>query len=327
MANNKPVRVCVIGAGNMGRNHIRKYATLNESELLAISDVNPATQELAKDYGIAFYSDYKKMLDDLKPEAVSIVAPTPLHFPIASDVLNRGIHCLLEKPIASTVKEATELIAIAKTKGVIFTIGHIERYNPVIRKLKEIIDQKSIGKITSIVCRRVGGFPAAEPKTDVIIDLAVHDIDMISYLIGKYPNEIFSHGSRTLHTKRIDAAEILLDYGSASGFVQANWITPVKIRTIAVTGSKGYVEANYITQELIHYGNNMKRVNNGFESYVKTLGEPKEEVIKVKFTEPLEVEILEFLSAIHSGNSNGLVKPEDAREALKIALLAVKKYE
>lgn len=323
----KPVSVCVIGAGNMGKNHIRKYSTLKQSELIAIADVNPTTKELADEYNAKFYVDYIKMLDEVKPEAISIVAPTPFHHKIATEAMRRGIHCLLEKPIASSVKEATELISLAKKNNLVFTIGHIERYNPVIRKLKEIIDDKKIGKITSVVCRRVGGFPSLEPKTDVIIDLAVHDIDMISYILGKYPKAIYSHGSRTLHTNRIDAAEILLDYGTASGFVQANWITPVKIRTIAVTGSKGYVEANYISQELVHYKNNMKRVNKGFESFVEIYGDPVEEIIKVAFTEPLEVEILTFLAAIRSGDSSKLVQPEDAREALRVALKSVEKYE
>jgi len=322
-----PIRVAVIGAGNMGRNHIRKYAGLKESELLAIADVDPSTEKLAKEYGAKFYLDYKEMLDKERPQAVSIVAPTPFHHAIASDVIGRGIHCLLEKPIANTVEQATELIDLAKNKKVILTIGHIERYNPVIRKLKDILSNGAVGEITSIVCRRVGGFPAAEPKTDVIIDLAVHDIDMMSYLLGRYPLSVYSHGSRTLHTNRIDSAEILMDYGTASGFVQANWITPVKIRTIAVTGSKGYVEANYITQELVHYKNNMERVNRGFESFVKTFGDPVEEKIKVEFVEPLEVEILAFIDAINTNNTSDIVDPKDAREALRIALKSVEKYE
>lgn len=242
--------------------------------------------------------------------------------------MERGIHCLLEKPIASTVAEATKLIKLAKEKSVVFSVGHIERYNPVIQKLKELIDSGNIGNISSVVCKRVGGFPAKEPKTDVIIDLAVHDIDIINHLLGKYPKEVFSHGSRTLHTNKIDAAKILLDYGDASGFVHASWVTPVKIRTVAVTGTKGYVEANYITQQLTHYEQNMKRVKSGFESFVKNLGEPKKHVIDVKFTEPLGVELRTFLDVIRGERSpKHLVDPGAAKEALKIALRSLERYE
>jgi predicted dehydrogenase len=322
----KPVKVGVIGAGNMGKNHIRKYAALSESELCAIADPDPAAAVLAKEFGVRFYQDSTEMLDKERPEAVSVVAPTAHHFQIGNEVLKRKIHLLLEKPIASTVAEAKKLIALAKRSGSVFTIGHIEHYNPVILRLKQLIDEGGIGDITSVVCKRVGGFPPVEPKTDVIIDLAVHDIGIINFLLGKYPKAVWSHGSRTLHSHKIDAAKILLDYGDASGFIQANWITPVKIRTIAVTGTAGYVEANYITQQLIHYENNMQRVNDGFETFVKTLGEPKHRLINVDFTEPLENEIKAFLSRVRGGGAK-IVEPEEALEALRVALKSAKKYD
>ena len=322
----KRVRVAVIGAGNMGRNHIRTYKSLKNVELLALVDINPEAKQLAEDNNIGFYVDYLKMLEVEKPDAVSIVVPTLLHYKIGMEVLERGIHCLIEKPIASTVAEAKQLIKLAKNKKVVFTVGHIEHYNPMIQKIKEIIDNKKIGKVISVVCKRVGGFPAVEPKTDVIIDLAVHDIGVISYLLGRQPKSLTSHGSRTHHSDKIDAAEILLDYGKASGFVQANWVTPVKIRTVAVTGSKGYVEGNYITQELVHYEHNMKRVKNQFETFVKTLGEPKHYAISVPTIEPLSVELMYFIDAI-KGRKVELVDPEDAAFALENALEAIKKYE
>lgn len=324
----KPVlRVAVIGAGNMGKNHLRTYGRMKGVELTAVADVNPATKELADEHGIRYYADYLKMVEAEKPTAVSVVVPTPLHFSIGSELIKRGIHCLVEKPIASTVKEADTLIKLADKHQVILTIGHIERFNPLIRKLKSLIDGNRVGTITAINCKRVGGFPIREPKTDVIIDLAVHDIDIMSHLLGKHPKAVYSHGSRTLHSNKIDAAEILIDYGSASGFVQANWITPVKIRTISVTGSKGYIEGNYITQELTYYEHNIKRVKSDFEQFVQTLGEPKKHDIALKVQEPLAVELETFLEAVRTGNRQAIVDPKDAREALWAALQAVEKYK
>lgn len=324
----KPLRVAVIGAGNMGKNHLRNYFAMDEAELVGLADINPETKKLAKEFKAAFFTDYKKMLDELKPEAVSIVVPTPFHAEVAGEVIQRGIHCLLEKPIASTVKEAQLLTALAQKQKVVFTVGHIEHYNPLIVELKRLLDKKTIGKITSIVCKRVGGFPAVEPKTDVIIDLAVHDIGIMSYLLNQKPKAVHSHGSRTHHSKKVDSAEILIDYGNASGFVQANWLTPVKIRTIAVTGSEGYVEGNYITQELQYYKHNMAhKKDNDFAAFVKAMGEPETKVIKVKFQEPLMIELKAFLAKIKKQPNISLVDPRLATEALDVAIKAVRPYE
>lgn len=322
------IKVAVIGGGNMGRHHLRNYFLLPEAELVALADINPATKSLAKEYKTKHFTDYKKMLDETNPDAVSIVVPTQFHAAFATTVMKRGIHCLLEKPITSTVKEADQLIALAKKQKVVFTVGHIERYNPIVRKVKEIVDDNKIGQITSVICKRVGGFPANEPKTDVIIDLAVHDIDIISFLLGEQPKSIASHGSRTHHSKQIDSAEILMDYGRASGFVQANWLTPVKIRTIALTGSEGYLEGNYITQELEYYRHNMqKTMGDSFSNFVIKMGEPEKTIIKVDFEEPLAVELKAFLSKIQGSAQVQLVEPYDAREALRLALEAVEPYK
>lgn len=326
MYSSHKIRVAVIGAGNMGKNHLRNYFLLPDAELVGLADINPDTKKLADEYKASFFTDYKKMLDELKPDAVSIVVPTPFHGEVATEVMSRGIHCLLEKPITSTVKEAEALTELAKQQKVVFTVGHIEHYNPLVIELKKLLDKNAIGEVTSIVCKRVGGFPAVEPRTDVIIDLAVHDIGIISHLLGKKPNKVFSHGSRTHHSTKIDSAEILLDYGQASGFIQANWLTPVKIRTVAVTGSKGYIEGNYITQELEYYKHNMQVGNEGFPNFITTMGEPEKEIIKVNFQEPLAEEIKAFLSHVEGDKKSYLVQPEEATEALKLALEAVGPY-
>ena len=321
------LRVAVIGTGNMGRNHVRNYFMLPESELVAIADVNPEAKSLAEDYKAKFFTDYKEMLEEARPDAVSVVVPTPFHLGVATEVMSRGIHCMLEKPIASSVEEADKLIACAKENKVTFTVGHIERFNPVIKKLKQMVDDNAIGDITSVVCKRVGGFPAVEPKTDVIIDLAVHDVDIVNYLLGQKPKSISSHGSRTRHSRKIDSAEILMDYGRASGFIQANWLTPVKIRKIALTGSLGYLEANYITQELVYYKHNMKKIEKeGFTEFVLQVGDPEKRIIKVDFEEPLAAELKAFLAKA-MGRTAAIVDPSDARDALRVSREASATFE
>lgn len=317
----KHARVAVIGAGNMGKNHLRTLKAIDGVELVALADIALDSRKLAKQYQIEHFTNYIQLLDEIKLDAVSIVVPTPLHFAAGKEVLSRGIHCLIEKPIASTPQEGEELIKLAKKHKCVFTVGHIERYNPMIQKIKKIVDNKEIGEITSIVVRRVGGFPAVEPKTDVIIDLAVHDIEIMSFLLGKQPRDIHGHGARILHSKKIDSAQIFLDYGKASGFVQANWITPVKIRTIAITGTKGYVEGNYITQEITHYLHNIRKVNDGFKNFVETLGEPQRKYVSEPLQEPLKNELREFVSSVQKGTATrDLVDPADATKALDVAL-------
>lgn len=327
MSSLQKTRVAVIGAGNMGKNHLRNYSLLPDAELVALADIAPQTQELAEEYGIKHFTDYKQMLDEMQPDAVSIVVPTPFHAEVATEVMHRGIHCLLEKPIASTVEEADKLIKLAKDKGVVFTVGHIEHYNPLIIELKKRLDQGVIGDVTSVICKRVGGFPAVEPKTDVIIDLAVHDIGIIGFLLGRQPKKVYTHGSRTYHSKEIDSAEILMDYGDASGFIQANWLTPVKIRTISITGSQGYIEGNYITQELELYVHNMQKESADFSNFVLKMGEPKKEIIKVDFEEPLTLELKAFLNTIQGVPNEYLVDGETAKYALKFALEAASQYK
>lgn len=318
----RKIRVAVIGAGNMGCHHVRNYAALPNAELVAIADINPQVKKLASQHGIEYFDDYKKMFDTLDLDAVSIVVPTRFHYRIAKEAMERGIHCLVEKPIASNIDQASHLIELAQKKKLVFTVGHIERYNPVVRKIKELLKKGAVGEVTSVVAKRVGGFPIIQPLTDVIIDLAVHDIDLLSHLLGRQPQYVTSHGSRTLHPKKVDSAEIFLDYGSASGYVQANWITPVKVRTISITGTDGYLEGNYVTQKLDLYQKNIPPAKSDFKDFVMT-AEPAKKDIEVVFKEPLLLELRAFLNAIQGKAKSDLVDPFDAREALKVATCAI----
>lgn len=322
------IRIAVIGAGNMGKNHLRNYSLLSNVELVGLADINPDAKSLAEDYDAKFFIDYKKMLDEVEPDAVSIVVPTPFHYEVAKNVIERGIHCMLEKPITSNIEEAKALTKLAKDKNVVFTVGHIEHYNPLVIAIKKLLKENAVGEVTSIVCKRVGGFPQIEPKTDVIIDLAVHDIGIINYLLESKPKKIMSHGSRTFHSAKLDSAEILLDYGKASGFVQSNWLTPVKIRTIAITGSQGYIEGNYVTQELSIYRHTLTKKfdEGGFLGFVTEMKSQERETVKIDFEEPLAKELTTFLEHVNGNTHNPIVTSREATEALESALEAVSLY-
>ena len=316
------LRIGVIGAGNMGKHHIRNYSEMDNVELVAIADPNPLSTKLAEAHNAKYFADFNDLLESCELDAVSIVVPTPMHHEIASNTIQRGIHTLLEKPISSTAEEALDLIKKAKEAGVVFTVGHIERFNPVIKTLKELIDTGKLGRLSSIVSQRLGDFPTNEPKSDVILDLAIHDIDIFNYLTGSSGEIIGVHGSRTFHSREIDSAEILLKYKGTSGFIQANWVTPVKIRRITLTGSNGYVEADYVTQEIKFYDSNVAEDLDNFADFVTQFSNPNTITLVVEKFEPLRKELDAFTSACMGGDSSLLVDPIDALNALESALKA-----
>lgn len=314
------LRAAVIGVGNMGRHHARIYSELSDIELVAVADPSNSSVELATKYSATHYDEYKDMLEKEKIDLVSVAIPTKFHLEAATETLKRGIPTLIEKPIASSIAEANELINLSQQYKTILTVGHVERYNPVVRKLRQMIKDDKLGQISSVISTRLGGLPNNEPDADVVVDLAVHDIDIISYVLGMHPELLEAHGSRTHYTRRTDSAEILLRFGKASGFIQANWVTPAKVRQISITGSKGYAVANYITQEIVYYEKTAVDQQEDFLQFVKKFGEPRVYVDKNELEEPLKNELLAFCDTVRGKRENALVDPEDAKIALSFAI-------
>ena len=317
------LNVAVIGIGNMGQHHIRNYFEMPQVNLIAVCDVNEEKGEnLAKKYNCLFYKDYKKMLTEQKIDAVSIAVPTSLHCRVACDVLGKGVNVLLEKPIATNLTEAKEIINKAKEKNLKLMIGHIERFNPAIQRLKELITDKRLGDIISINIKRVGGLPPQIKDANVVIDLAIHDIDISNYLLGEYPKEVYGFKSKNLINDREDNAVILLKYSKASSFIEVNWVTPVKIRTMDITGTKAFARLDYINQTITLYENSYFKKDNqykNFNEFIHKFSLADEIKIGVNKKEPLRCELEDFIDAILN-NREPLVTGEEAYKALKIAL-------
>lgn len=320
MPENK-ITCAVIGAGNMGKNHVRTYAGLVEADLAAIVDVNSAIAEkMALDFSTKYFSDYKKMIEEVKPEVVSICVPTHYHYEVAKHCLEHKVHVLLEKPIASSLEQAGELISIASQNGVQLLVGHIERFNPAVRKVKEMIDKGEIGKVTAIIARRVGGFPPQIKDANIAVDLAIHDIDIVNFLLGVIPFEVSVAKKKNHIEQREDSVEFFLKYAGASAYVQANWITPVKIRKLTITGTEGYLEMDYISQQIEFYKSNYEKFRediSGFSDYILRFSEPDKITIAVAKKEPLMEEIIYFLNQI---KNNIQIDSQFAVDALKIVL-------
>lgn len=314
-------RLAVIGLGNMGKHHARNYAAMNSVELVAVCDLNRELADAtAKKFNCRAYYDYSEMLDKEEIKAVSIAVPTSYHKEVALTCIARGIDVLIEKPIAGTIEDAKQIITAAREKKVILQVGHIERFNPAVQKLKEVIRDGKLGEITSIIARRVGAVPVQVRDANVIIDLAVHDIDIINYLYERLPETVLGNIGKAMIEKREDYAEIFLKYGNRSGFIQVNWITPIKIRNLSVTGSKGYAELNYLTQELVIYESNYTReMVDEDGDYVIKFGIPNKTQVGVDQFEPLLLELQDFVHCVKTRRVP-LVTGEIGLDALRISL-------
>jgi len=324
----RKLNVGVIGLGNMGSNHARNYVQMADLvNLTAVCDLQKeVVAKACEQYHCKGYTNLDEFLSKEKLDAVSIVAPTRFHDEIATKVIEKGIHVLIEKPICDNIENAKKLIQLAKKKKVTLMVGHIERFNPGVQKVKELINSGTIGKVTSIIAKRVGAFPAQIKDANVIIDLAVHDIDIFSYLLDKQPDHIYGNAGRALINGREDYAEIFLTYGDQNGLIQVNWITPIRIRNLAITGTKGYLEMNYMTQEIVLYESNYSQDFDNFGDFIIKFGVPNKKEVVIEKKEPLKNELTHFIECIQTGKTP-LITGKDALNALKIALTVMKKMK
>lgn len=319
----KNIRTAVIGVGSMGTNHARVYSEI--SNLVAVSDINEATgKHLADKYNVHYYKNYQEMLIKEKPDAVSVVVPTIYHKHVAIDCLNRKIPTLVEKPLASTLEETQEINEAVKKTKTFLLVGHIERFNPAVLKLKELLEKGILGQIVSINIKRVGLYPPRIKDVNVVTDIASHDLDIACCLLEKFPRSIFATGGNGLKISHIDYADILLEFDGISCYIQANWMTPIKIRTLSITGTLGYGELDYINQKLILYKSNIETITpHTYKNFVANLSKHKKIYPKIQKKEPLKLELYDFLEAI-SKKRNPSVTVEQGIRVVRLTELVLK---
>ncbi|RLF88563.1 gfo/Idh/MocA family oxidoreductase, partial [Thermococci archaeon] len=188
------LRVGVVGVGNMGRHHARIYSELSKEgkvEFVGVADANlERAKEVASQFKTKAFGDYEELVE--RVDAVSIAVPTSLHRQVALEFIEHGANVLVEKPIAESIESAQEIIRAAKKNDVILMIGHVERFNPAVLKLKEILDENLIGKVVTLTAKRVGPLPPQIKDVGVIIDLAVHDIDVMSFLLERNVRKVYA---------------------------------------------------------------------------------------------------------------------------------------
>ncbi len=319
------IKVAVIGAGMMGRNHARVYADLNNVELTGVADIDlRAAQTTARRYNAAAYAHYLRLLDNLKPDAVTIAVPTERHLEVALAVIERGIHLLLEKPIARSVDEAEQIIAATQKANVRLMVGHIERFNPAVMALKQRLTDGELGRVFEIDARRQSPFPTRVQDVGVVVDLAVHDLDIMRYISQSEITRVFAETARRIHPSHEDMLSGLLrlDNGVV-GSLTINWLTPTKIRELYVTGEKGMYRVDYLTQDLYFFENAIAQKDAWDTLTIMrgvTMGQMIRYVIPKK--EPLRAELEAFIAAV-KGEIPVPVTGQDGLKALSLALAVV----
>jgi predicted dehydrogenase len=241
----------------MGINHARVNWEIPEAELVGIADENEAlASAVAKKYSTRAFTNYERLLDETQPDAVTLAVPTIFHHEIALKIIDRGIPLLIEKPIAFTLKEGQSIIDAARRNNVKLMIGHIERFNPAIIALKEQIENDELGRIFQMDAHRQGPFPARIADVGVVIDLAVHDLDIMRFVSQKEVIRVYAETEKHIHSKYEDLLTGLVRLSDGIiGTLTINWLTPTKIREFIVTGERGLFRCDYLTQDLYFFEN------------------------------------------------------------------------
>lgn len=247
----KRVKVGVIGAGSWGKNHLRVFSELETAELVAVCDREEArAKNLSERYGITYYLHFRDLLKREEVEAVTICTPTTTHFKIALEAVELGKHVFVEKPMVSTSEEARRLLAKAEEKGVNLMVGFIERFNPGVQKVKSLIKSNIFGNVVLAFARRVGRWPERIGDVGVVKDTAIHDLDIMRFIFEQEPQSIYARMGSLGHRFE-DYAQIMLGFhGIQTGFIEANWLTPKKKRTLTVTCENAIVSLDYLTQKI-----------------------------------------------------------------------------
>lgn len=309
------MKVGVIGVGAMGQNHARVLSEVADLVGIADPDVK-AGGAVSNRFNVSFFTDYQGLLKE-ELDAVTVCVPTELHGKVALDVIAAGVPVLVEKPLAGTVSEGERIVQAAEAAGVALAVGHIERHNPTIGVVKRHLDEGQYGDLVTATARRVSSFPGRVRDVGVVMDLGVHDIDILRYLVDAPVESVFALGGRKVHERFEDHANVLLRFqNGVHGFVEVNWLTPMKVRRLALTCLKNFVEVDYTDQSITVSSSTLGPLDL-YNLYQIPL-EHHTQKIHVRKEEPLKRELEDFLDAVKR-KRDPLVPGRDALETLRVA--------
>lgn len=309
----EPIRVGVIGVGYLGKFHAEKYARMDGVKLAGVVDTNPERAEsIAKRLGTEFFADYRDLIDEV--DAVSVVVPTPLHFSISRDFLENNVNVLIEKPITETLEEANALIKLADSHGSIIQVGHLERFNPAVIALREVVDRPLF-----IESHRLSFFKERGTEVDVVLDLMIHDIDIILNFVRSELKGIHAAGVPVI-SSRVDVANVRLVFENGCvANITASRISLKNMRKIRIFQKDAYVSVDYANNEITI----IRQDGKGTELPI-----PGMSLQRTSFEEAdsLESELEAFVRSVRNREAP-VVSGRDGRNALRVALSIMDQIE
>jgi len=302
----KRVNAGVIGTGFWGENQVRVLRQSPVCNLVGICDTNRRrAHQVGSKYDVPWFTDVEKFLKTRELQAVTVCTPTHTHLEVAVSVLEAGKEVLVEKPMTGKERSAEKLIKTARRASLHLLVGFIERFNPGVGLVKKMLQRKVLGEVIIATGRRVARWPVRIGDVGVIKDTAIHDIDVMRYLLDEDVSAVYAQIGSLKHSFE-DYAEIMLRFdGGTTGFIDANWLTPRKVRTLIITGSEATINLDYITQEITV--------------------EDSEKLTKPipRWDEPLRLELEHFLRVVGS-DADPHPSGEDALEAIRICDAALR---
>ena len=311
---NRPLRIGVIGVGNMGQHHTRVLSLLKDVELIGISDVNVERGlDIASKYRVHFFENYLEMLPHV--DAVCVAVPTRLHHRVGLDCLGAGVHVLIEKPIAASIGEAESLVNAAADANCILQVGHIERFNPAFLELSKVLKTE---ELLALEAHRMSPYSNRANDVSVVLDLMIHDLDLLLELAASPVTKLTATGSRASDSGYLDYVTATLNF--ANGIVAnvtASKVTHRKIRSISAHCKNSLTEADFLNNEILIH---RQTTANYTTDYGQILYRQDGLIEKVYTSniEPLHAELEHFVSCVRGGNKPS-VGGEQALKALRLA--------
>ena len=307
------IKVGVVGVGYFGKFHAEKYAKIKEVELVGVVDVDTShAKEIAKRYRTQPFNHHADLFN--KVQAVSIAVPTPFHYSMTKDFFLQGIDVLLEKPISNTLEEADELIELAESKDLIFQVGHLERFNGALSGLEGRVQHPWF-----IESHRLGPFSGRGTEVDVVLDLMVHDIDILLSLVNSKVKQFQAVGIPILtHTSDVANARIEFENGCTANLT-ASRVSKEKIRKTWIFQTDGILSIDYLSQTL-------SLSKKGVPLENEKIPEMVTEEIPVQKIDLLEAEIYSFLQSVRD-RKKARVSGGDGKQALELALQIIQKID
>lgn len=310
------IRVGVVGVGHLGQHHARNYSEIEDCQLIGVADVDrKAAIKVASHVRTQAFFDYRTLIGQV--DAVSIVVPTVYHYEVAKEFLANGVHVMVEKPITSTVAQARELIELAEAKKLILQVGHIERFNAAVMKLQEILTHPGF-----IESHRLGPYDPRVRDVGVVLDLMIHDIDIILQIVRSPIVSIDAVGVPIL-SQREDIANARIKFANGcTANLTVSRVTPNKMRKIRIFQPNAYVSVDYMKQSMEVY---QKVEIDGADE-----GEPKAQIVRKRYRlkkeEPLKKELIHFLACVREGEEPA-VTGEHGQNALEVAIRVVEQIQ